>query len=270
MSEITKVICYHHDSHIPNYNLQEFVNQGYELFDGRQDPFNMFISELSMFRYYYEHQDLIKDYICTSHYRRIFQNIPENLSPEKCYVYEVTEVNDVNAVGHNGPFGIKKYMADTFLNMPELYETFEEYCNIKYGRDNKFLNIEKRLQQTDTDLCFFQRCMFVMSKEKFLELCDYLFGYLDYFEKKFNVEHTFESYFNFFRENYCLRNIGHQFPIGWWQFTPNNVRSLEEVDYLRKVAPGELYCFRLFSYIGEQMTSNFINATFDKKNIILY
>lgn len=240
--KIAFLLSYHDDKQIRSIkDLDKFI-----FYNGkRNDIFNNFFSEFSMFKYFYNIIQYLPEYICTNHYRRIFDN-NENvylnkLNPNICICYETIHSSEKTA--YINTYALKGWAQKKWWNCEWLYNDFKEYLMHTNQYYYKFIDDYIYNKQI-----FYNRSCFIMHKEKFKSLCEFVLGCFDYIINKYNLYSTynFENFINSkYKDNY---NDGFKLPFGI---------SYQSTNF-----------YRLFAYFGEWLVSIFITANFDEKNII--
>lgn len=163
---------YYYDSQVKEYNLRNTycvnlfnTNDLNMPGDNQINYLNPYLGELPMM-YYIWKNNFKSDYICISQYRRDFTYIDfDELDKGKiqCYnlYYHGFKMNEIISYAFD-PNGYCKEKLYSFL------------CK-KYGMTNEDIeNIKNK-----TEYSAFSKIMFAMNWDKFCEVCEFMFGYLD-------------------------------------------------------------------------------------------
>lgn len=165
--------CYHEPSQISNDN--NILTWVY----GQNDPLNKFISEFSAYRYIYEN-DINSEYIGICHYRRqLYENDIdyEWLTNDKCIAY--TKMQHFPGRPHDA-YSIRRWSKPTWFNCRSLYFDWIEYIRsincLEYFEGDEF---------TAYQGLFIYRSICVMNRYHFMNLCQYVLGFLDFIDNKY-------------------------------------------------------------------------------------
>jgi len=222
--------CYHNKQQKIN-----FKNDNLFWVYGPNDPLNEFYSEFSMFKWIYMN-DKNSDYIGCCHYRRQL-NINEidykYLDNNHCIVLNRMLCDKP------GAYGIRKWSRIDWQDCEWLYFDFIEYIRTK---DDYIKYYHADELSADINLMY-SRSTFIMNRYHFFNLWEFIGGFFDFIDKKYNLNYNYTKYQNFLL-NY--RNKSGKFSNQSWFY--------------------KLY-HRLFAYIGEWLVSDYIVANFNLKNV---
>lgn len=187
--------CYHkHDKFFTHIKQMRISSNNFDFFYGPSGLLNKFLSEFSMFHYIWKN-DKISDYIGTCHYRRFINPSSFNISyvnNESCQIYEIINDNQ-----ETGIYGIKSWCSKEWMNCEFLWEDYVEYTIQKYGDNNIYLQTDKLLQERkypSYGAFFISRSTFILTRTHFLNLCEFIFGFLDYINNKYKLEYNEYKY----------------------------------------------------------------------------
>lgn len=242
---LTIYSCFHYEQQLKDYPHLT-TTEGVIPIYGPNDPINLFICEMSMFKYVADN-DKDSDYIGTSHYRRFVY--PSDIDISKLnegYIYTYCKQQDYYPL-----HGLKEFTGDNFFRCSFLYDDFIDYVIEKYGEHNKYY--KEIIYTNEHDGIFCARNIAVIPRKDFLDFCDLFFGFLDYIETKYNLERNYDSYYNFIIDKYIKPNIGK--PMQWgWTIT-------SEIAYTP-------YLLKVIGYFSEWLFSIFLTATFGPEKMI--
>lgn len=148
----------------------------HEVIDISEDEFtknhNVAYSEGCAMKWLYNHPEVIPDYICFGHYRRMFlklvgkeDEIPEKVEEHGAIVKKPFHhyTNELGMYADHPADDTRAFIASVKEAAPRYWHTFERLL-----RDNKQYACN----------------IFAMKKEDFLEMCEMCFKVLDHFDKK--------------------------------------------------------------------------------------
>lgn len=233
-NNVTIYCCYH----TPKQKLQ-YKNSNLVWIYGPNDHLNKFFSEFSMFKWIYEN-DKYSKYIGCCHYKRQFQlhDIDYNyLDDEHCIVLNRRIIPSMNTDRYGS---IRKWSRPDWQDCEFIYFDFIDYIRskeeyIKYYHADEFC-AENSL--------FYSRSSFIMNRRHFFNLWEYIGGFFDYLDYKYELNHDFNTYDKFMK--YYALNYGKETTQGWFN---------------------EYTTHRLFAYLGELLVSNYITANFALLNV---
>lgn len=168
-------------------------SDSYQVIDISQDEFtkdhNVCYGEGCAMRYLYNHPDLIPEYICFGHYRRVFNEFigKENrmeyllkkgygaiLKRPANHAKKPIEKNNQGAMCNNHAEDDAKAFIESVKEVaPEYWNSFQKLLKDKY--------------QYNCNL-------FAMKKEHFLEMCEMCFRVLDHYDKKQGYKNNEDVY----------------------------------------------------------------------------
>lgn len=200
---------------------------------GPNDDLNSYLSEFSMF-YWIWKNDIDSDIIATSHYRRRIYSKdfnPELVNQNSCQILEKLE-NNKNTF--KDTWGIKAFLSNNWFQQEWLWKDYEDYTIKKYGIHNNYLKTDAYVRYYNQE--FIQYSCFIITREHFMNMCDYIFGFLDYIDAKYELDKNPESYKMFIDKSFET-------------FTYN-----PDLSWLRKRK------YRLLAYLFEWMVSIYIQT----------
>lgn len=226
---LTIYCCYHQDE-------QKQIDDNNTIwFDARQDPLNSYISEFAMFRWIYEN-DKESKYIGTCHYRRrIFEtDFDQKIFDEGgCQIYNAIQTHLMTRLpwGVRFSYDLKRYLSSFILNQYWMWQNYEDYVTKKYGENNKYLKLDEDLREKRFE--FIQYSCGILDRKHFMDMCDYILGFLDYIDKKYNLNYSAEKYEQFIVTKFGINYQAPEF-LNWFHYK------------------------RYLGYIFEKMYSNYI------------
>jgi len=177
---LTIYCCYHKDS--------QLMNDGNVWYDAKRGLLNPFINEMSMF-YWIWKNDKTSKYIGTCHYRRRILKEDVNLD-------QVTSTSavgfELKRVDERGEIGLKSF-ADA-MQCEHMFADFIEYTKVKYGSENIFIDQERKMRMCGEWTIL--RNSFVLTRELFMGLCDFAFGYVDFYDKRHGLDYNEKRYYH--------------------------------------------------------------------------
>jgi hypothetical protein len=232
MNDKLTIYCCYHRPEDKNDDIP-----GVQWVFGPDDNMNEFINEFSMFKYILEN-DKDSDYIGTSHYRRRISpnSFDKNLVNEHSCQTMTRLTRDIvgNEYGTDSFWNLEGWCSNSNLQCPWLWNDYKEYLIGKYGEHNKYLDLNEK-QKTD----FFEMLQFssfIMTRNHFFNLCDFIFGFFDFVDAKHNLQKDPNKVAEFIDKKF--ENYENKI---WW------VTSYR----------------RIFAYFGERLVSVYIQANMD-------
>lgn len=240
--KLTKYCCYHDKQQLTDYNLSETEN--FKLYYGPDDILNPFLSEFSMFKYIYVN-DVDSDYIWTTHYRRLQ---PDNL-------FDKNKVNDYSCQVQSmvaGCWGLRHWAGYYWTNCEFLYNDWVYYVIEKYGANNDFIKTDNRYFVKQGN--FYDKCSFILTRKHFFELCDFVLGFFEYIDNKYQLNHNPEKYKEFIY-------------LKWYDKTEGHIIHMK-TDLWEYYTIKPFYIRRLLSFMGEWLCSIYIETKISNKYLI--
>lgn len=203
---------------------------------------NPYLSEFSMF-YDIRKNDKDSDYIGTCHYRRRIYSwdYDENLvNDDSCQVYEIIKSNKYSI-----PCWIQWWSSKKWRQCEWIRLDYQEYVNHRFGMNNKYIEIDNRLNSRD----FFMigRSSFILTRQHFMCMCDYIFGFLEYIDKRYKLNYNPRKYEEWIVNNYESKLHG-WLPFGL-KYKQKDIR-------------------RLLAYLFEWMASIYLQTNLQSYNLI--
>lgn len=228
MNDKLTIYCCYHRPEDKNDDIP-----GVQWVFGPDDNMNEFINEISMFKYILEN-DKDSDYIGTSHYRRRISpnDFDKNLVNEHSCQTMTRLTSDTGGVFWN----LEGWCSNEHLQCPWLFEDYKEYLIEKYGEHNKYLDLNEK-QKTDL-FEVLQFNSFIMTRNHFINLCDFIFGFYDFEDKKYNFQKDPNKVAQFLDEKF--KNFERRPNLAWMSWHR-----------------------RMFAYFSERLTSVYIQANMD-------
>jgi len=197
---------------------------------------NAYLSEFSMF-YDIWKNDKDSDYIWTCHYRRRIYSSDFNkdlVKNDSCQVYEIVYGN-----WYSWAFWIQKWSSNKRRKCPRIREDYKEYLTqIETGE--KYLKMDKII---GTEKYFMiPRSSVILTRNHFMRMCDFIFGFLEFLDKKYKLNYDWRLYDEWIMTNYLWKTKG-WLPY-WLKYNINNVK-------------------RLLAYLFERLVSIYIQTNID-------
>lgn len=159
----------------------EYNDNYHEIIDISNDDFvkthNVCYSEGAAIRWLYNHQDMIPEYICLGHYRRMFVEFVGKEAFIPRYVDKYGAIINV-PVGFTGGIRINNKAVARHDHPRDEFNVFVE-CVKDVAPE--YLDMFNEFMKSKTYYCC--NC-FAMKKEDFLDMCEFCFRVLDHFDKK--------------------------------------------------------------------------------------
>lgn len=159
----------------------------HDVIDISKDEFtknhNVCYGEGCAMRYLYNHQDLIPEYICFGHYRRMFADFVG-------FENDMQRLVDTCGALISIPYKFLKTKRPTNRKLMRTHhprETANVLIECLNEYDKKYENTVKDFLMDDKVHPF--NCC-VMKKENFIEMCEFCFGVLDLFDKKMGYKNN--------------------------------------------------------------------------------
>lgn len=235
MWKLTIYCCYH--------DISQKINDDplTKRFYGPDWLLNPYLSEFSMF-YDIRKNDKDSDYIGTCHYRRRIysSDFDEGLVNENsCQVYEIVKGNKFC-----GKFWIKAWFSDKWWCCEWLRIDYYNYINGKYWNNNVYIKTDNIVWKKKYRMI--SRSSFILTRNCFMNLCDYIFGFLDYLDKKYLLGYRESLYDEWIMNKYVKCNNKLPFEL------QNN----------------EWHMKRLLAYLFERMASIYLEANVENIHLI--
>ena len=112
-----------------------------------------------------------------------------------------------------------------------MWQNYEDYVTKKYGENNKYLKLDEDLRERRFE--FIQYSCGILDRKHFMDMCDYILGFLDYIDKKYNLNYSAEKYEQFIVTKFGINYQAPKF-LNWFHYK------------------------RYLGYIFEKMYSNYI------------
>ena len=202
---------------------------------------NPYLSEFSMF-YDIRKNDKDSDYIGTCHYRRRIYSwdFDENLvNDNSCQVYEVRKWNRFS-----GAFWLEKFLSKYWRQCPLLWDDYVWYCHT-IDKGEEYIDIDKKLWKQDHIMI--SKSSGIMSRHHFMNMCEFMFWFLDYIDKKYELNYDPKKYDDWLVNNY-IRKIR-------WALPFNVHKSMTNMK-------------RLFAYTFEWLYSIYVYTNIQSYNLI--
>ena len=204
--------CYHMDDQVKNDDDSTIW------FDARRNPLNAFLSEFVMFHHIWKN-DKDSKFIGTCHYRRRIRKEDFDqaaFADGGCQVYKVLESKYRTRLPWGGRYSydLKNYCSNWVLNQFWVWKDYLEYTTKKYGKDNQYLNLDENLRNNRFE--FIQFSCGILDREHFMDMCDYIFGFLDFIDKKYKLGYSYEKYEKFINDKFTKDYIEPQHLKGWF------------------------------------------------------
>jgi hypothetical protein len=174
--------CYH------DKDIEKFLNETYGNVNWVYGPdllLNNQLSEFSMWFDLWNFDKISSPYVCLCHYRRIMQesDFSENeVNENSCKVFKLNPIK----------WDVTK-LADT-SNQHWISEDMVEYVSEKYGKESKYYKYYTEGNNSD----WLMHATLFLTKERFMDMCDFMFGFVDYIDNKYNLEYNPSKYEEFF------------------------------------------------------------------------
>lgn len=173
----TTYICYHKKN--DNYDDGD---PNTIWFYGPSDKLNRYFSEFSML-YWIWKNDKKSKYITTCHYRR---RIFESEFDEKLVNNNSCQVHNV----FNMDYTIKNFFTN-YIKCDWLFSDYKDYIYEKYNLE---INNEYNSKYFVSHTCY------TLNRYHFMKMCDYVFGFIDYLNTKYNLNYDEEKFDIFTKE----------------------------------------------------------------------
>ena len=233
MGKTSIYCCYHKPIQKTQYPNEDVI-----WIYGPSHQLNGYFNELTMFKYIYE-TDKDSQYIGCCHYRRQFhlKDIDyDYLDDDHCITLN-RRINPEQCTDRYG--SIRWWSNPKWQDCEFLYFDFLDYIRTK----DDYLKYYHADEFCYEHQCFYARNCFIMNRFHFFKLCEHIGGFYDYIDKKYELNHDHRKYYDFLK-NY-KNTCGKITEQGWF----NNG------------------AMRLFGYMGELLTSNYIVANFNLDNV---
>lgn len=237
----TKLYCCYHNEQ----QKIDFKNDNLIWIYGPNDPLNKYISEMSLYKWIFEN-DKTSDIIGVCHYRRqlYLKDIDYNfINDNRCIVYEYAYFRN-----NDYHLGIREWSRPQWFNCRFIYFDWIEYL-----RNNNLLHYYEADEFSADQGIFITKCICIMNRNHFMNMCKYIFGFLDFIDCKYLLNknpNNYEAFVNNWRNNYVNNNYLAGTTVTNEPFN---------INYDMRI--------RLLSYLCEWLVSNYIVANFTFDNI---
>lgn len=181
-------LSYNYDNKYVIYNVNEYHDlQNIDMLN------RMFCEYCGM--YYVWKNNIKDDVVVFSHYRR-------QINPKHIHIDKILNNNSFQVFykylytsNYNNRYQ-ELYHIIKALNIPEfIYEDLCEYLDsqniINHQKLNELCNSQ--------NIIFYHRCIFATTWDNFCELNEFIYGYIEFIQEKYNI-HTYEDWVNYFNK----------------------------------------------------------------------
>lgn len=246
--------CYHDKKQIDEFNLKE--TECFKPFYAADCPYNKFINEMSMYKWIADN-DKDSEVIGTCHYGRRFNPIVDKISDkiddETCIAFQKDRQCNQTFTIH----AVQGIFMSTAIHL-----VYVDYLKQKYGDDKakEILLTDTGFYDSDTEtyhehkrIVTYSKNSIIMSRNKFMELVDFVYGFIDYFIKRFNIKSD-DDFRNIIDTVWYDNILPWEYQHMWWWDMGNRKNESR---------------YRIIGYYCELLTSVFIKTHFKKENIIV-